>query len=277
MTETILSPNGVESYVVRVVVVPGLGAVAPVGALTPAEVQALRDDVATAMNQNLDDLANVTEAGKVEGMVLGVLADGSWSPQNLPGMIERVGTNWPVGGIKSVYDVNVLTVDKGIDIDTGLSIDGRAHLALVWGASGTTYAIARSDHSHPPTLVGRFSFNKAAAVLSGGTSELVNQAVTGMVATSTYDIDVIGRLEAVNTNSSGRIRLYTQIGAFSPQNTSHGFSGGVWTQITTDGTRMSVTGVTSLQVRLWAEYESGDPTALYDGFLKYVIHPRGGQ
>ena len=106
---------------------------------------------------------------------------------------------------------------------------------------------------------------------------LVNQTVTGLVSSVVYDVDITGKLEAVNTNSSGRLYLRSQIGANTAQSVSRGFSGGVWSEVSIDGTQMSVTGVTSLQLQFWAEYQSGDPTALYSGSLVYKISPRGGQ
>ncbi len=273
MTDTITLPSGVEVYEGKVLVLPGASTIMPVGDLTPADVQSLIDAVNAAMGQELGDLANVSEAGKVEGMVLGVLADGNWSPQVLTGKLERVGTNW---NTKEVQNVSWLTVGNGIDIHDGTSTGGRAHLQLVWGASGSSNAIARADHTHPPTLKSRYMFNKSAAVLGGGTSELVNETVTGLVSTVIYDVDITGRLEAVNTNMSGRLYLRTQIGANTEQSVTRGFSGGVWTEASTTGTQMSVTGVTSLQLKFWAEYQTGDPTALYTGELAYSITPRGG-
>lgn len=269
---TITLPSGVEVYEGKVLVIPGISSVMPTGDLTPAEVEALKDAVEAVLNQDLGELANVTEAGKSVGLVLTAQADGTWAPQSMTGVIERVSTNW---NANEVLDVELITVGPGIDVNSTLGAN-RAHLQLVWGTSGSGGAVARANHTHPPTLKGRFLFDKAAAVIGAGTSTLVNQTVAGLISSVVYDVDITGKLEGVNTNSSGRLFLRSQIGGNPSQSVSRGFSGGVWSEVSIDGTQMSITGVTSLQLQFWAEYQSGDPTALYTGSLVYRISPRGG-
>lgn len=277
MSDTITLPSGVEVDQGRVLVIPGAGVVMPVGDLTPSEVQALQDDVQAVLNQELGDLSNVSEAGKAEGMVLGALADGTWSPQVLTGKLDQVSTNWPPGATKNVPDVSWITLDQGIDINTGVSTGGRVHLQLVWGASGTQNVVARANHTHPPSPKGRYTFTKTGEVLSAGTSPLVDETVSGLIPGVVYDVDIRGTLEVVNTHLSGRIRLVAKIGTTAEHTVSRGASGGVWSEKSVTSTRMSITGVSSLRLQFWAEYESGDPTALYTGDLTYTVEPRGGQ
>lgn len=272
MTNTVLSPNGVESYSIRTIVVPGLGAVAPAGSLTPAEVQDLRDDVASVLGMGSGDLADVDLTGIDTGMIL-VRRSGQWVPEVPSVGLGRVATNW---NAKEISDVTYLTVGAGIDINTGLSTGGRAHLRLVFGASGTQDVVARANHTHPPTRVGKFRFDKSGAILSLGESMLVEESIGGLIPGVTYDIFVTGSLEVVNTNQSGRVQLMVKIGSGGGHGMARGASGGVWTEMNVTGTQMSLTGVTSVPVTFWVEYLSGDPTALYSGSLSYIVTPRGG-
>lgn len=275
MTDTITLPSGVEVYQGPILVLPGASTILPVGDLTPAEVQALRDDVAASMNKALGDLTNVSEAGKVAGSSLVVLPDGTWAPGVPTGAIGQVNQNW--GSFTYVSNVDEIAFTQGIAVEEDTGQPGRVRIVPQFGTSGTQYVAARADHQHPPTLKSRFTFDKNAAMLSAGESTLVNNYAGGLIPTVVYDVDITGRLEAVNSNSSGRLKLWTKIGGTgTPQSVSRGFSGGVWTEVAITGTRMSVSNVSSLQLQFWVEYESGDPTALYTGELSYRIDPRGG-
>lgn len=269
MTDTITLPSGVEVTNGMVLVVPGIGVVLPLGGLTPAEVADLRDDVAAVMGLELADLPDVDLTGLADGMYLRWDAtDSKWEPFAI------------ANGIRVRDAAATILSETAADLTFRLGLtathsSGRTYVQPVFGASGTADVVARSDHKHPPTLKGRYTFDKGAAVLGTGISSLVNETVTGLVAGITYDVDVTGTLEAVNTNLSGRLILHTRIGAAAAQSRSRGFSGGVWTEASNHGALMSVTG-TSLQLQFWAEYASGDPTALYTGELVYSISPRGG-
>lgn len=271
---SITLPSGVEVAEGPVLVIPRIGVVMPVGDLTPAEVQALRDDVASVMDMGIGDLANVDDSARQDGYVL-VYDDNTdtyistaaprgvqdvWSAAYIPDPQPRELQFWAplyLGPHPSNPEIT------------------RVHLSL--GSTGTSSTVARNDHTHPPTLTGRLAFNKGGAVLGAGTSDLINDSVSGLVSGVVYDVTVAGELEIVNTNNSGRILLHCRVGTTGTiQSVSRGGSGGVWTPISVHGTRMNVTGVTSLALRFWAEYESGDPTALYSGYLAYSITPRGG-
>src|SRR5690606_35619982 len=105
---------------------------------------------------------------------------------------------------------------------TATHSSGRTFVQPVFGASGIQDVVARADHRHPPTIKGRYTFDKAAAVLGAGTSSLVNETVSGLVSGVTYDVDIVGSLEAVNTNLSGRLVLHSRIGSAGAQSRSRG-------------------------------------------------------
>lgn len=270
MADTITLPSGLEVIEGRVLVIPGIGVVMPESDLTPTEVAALRADVASVLGMGLDDLADVMAASPADGDAL-LFSAGQWQP------------GAPLTGIKA-FNSSTLIRDEVKLIVTGYGLefsvhptDGAVFLLPVYGGTGSANSFSRSDHLHPPTLKGRFTFDKAAAVLGAGSSSLVNQSVSGLVPGVIYDVDITGRMEAVNTNLSGRLYLRTKIGTQAYQDVSRGFSGGVWTEVAAGGYRMGVTGGTSLQLQFEAQYQSGDPTALYAGELEYSITPRGGQ
>ena len=172
MTDTIKLPSGVEVYEGKSVRIPGLGTTVPVGNLTPAEVQALRDDVQAVLDLELGDLSNVSEAGKEPGLVLAVQEDGSWAPGETTGVIERVSTNW---NSNAVDEVSLISVGPGIDVNTSFSESGRAHLQLVFGA--TTDTIARGNHNHVQPLPVRVT-TAPSGYISGGSQPLGSTSVT---------------------------------------------------------------------------------------------------
>lgn len=278
MTDAITLPSGVEVDQGKVLVIPGYGGLMPVGDLTPAEVQALRDDVAALMGIGVGDLSDTDLSALQDGYIL------QWDALNNV-FIASPNTGLAVwqgdeGGSKAVVvsDVTSFIFSQEYGVEVVASADPHvAYPRVMYGSSGVANRAARSDHRHPPTLKRRYTFDKSAAVLSAGTNMLVNQTVTGLVPTVEYDVSLTGKIEVVNTNSSGRVALKTKIGSFPDEFTSRGVSGGVWTEITTDSSQMNVHGITNLQLQLWIEYQSGDPTALYTGSLTYDISPRGGQ
>lgn len=171
MTDTIKLPSGVEIYEGKAVRIPGLGTVMPAGDLTPAEVQALRDDVQAVLDLELGDLSNVSEAGKSEGLVLAVQSDGTWAPGETAGAIERVSTNW---NSNEALDVELITVGQGIDVNGSLGAN-RAHLQLVYGTEANT--VAQGNHSHPQPLPTRVT-TAPSGYISGGSQSLGTASVT---------------------------------------------------------------------------------------------------
>lgn len=271
MTDTITLPSGVEVMDGKVLVIPGIGVVLPVGDLTPADVQELRDEVAAVLGLRLADLPDVDLAGLADGNYL------RWDAAS--STFKAVALT---NGIRVRDTAAVILSENAADLTfraglTATQTGTRTYVSPVFGASGTAAVVARSDHAHPPTLIGRLDFDKAGAVLGAGTSDLVNTSVSGLIPGVVYDVAIDGVLEAVNTNLSGRLRLHCQIGSTgTTQTLSRGFSGGVWSTVVTKGTRMGVGAVSTLALRFWVEYLSGDPTTLYTGYLAYSITPRGG-
>lgn len=272
MTDTITLPSGVEVYEGKILVIPGIGVVIPPGSLTPAEVQQLRDDVASVLGMSLDDLADVAADAPASGDAL-VWNGTSWTPIPLLSGLSRVEQNY--GGSAGADDVTLLTFGQGLAVSNPAT--GRAHIVPVFGTTSTT--IAAGNHPHPPTIKGEIDFDKTGAVLSTGSSPLVSHTVTGIVPNLAYDVSITGTLEAVNTNLSGRLTLKTILGGSLEKERSFGFSGGVWSQKTIIDEIMSVSagGGNTMSLSFTAIYQSGDPTALYTGQLAYRFEPRGGQ
>lgn len=197
MTDTIKLPSGVEVYPGKALRIPGLGTVVPVGNLTPAEVQALRDDVADAMDKDLGDLMNVSEAGKEPGLVLAVQEDGSWAPGGLVGVIEQVRANW---NSNSVENVKLLTVGPGIDVDTQYAETQRAHLIPVFGTTSDT--IARGNHTHIQPIPVRVT-TAPSGYISGGSRSLGSTSVT-LANGITYivEAEVYGQLRGADPGAA---------------------------------------------------------------------------
>ena len=175
MDDTIRLPSGVEVYPGKSVRIPGLGTVVPTGNLTPAEVQALRDDVQAVLDLELGDLSNVTEADKVTGLVLTVQDDGTWAPQTMTGMLDRVGTNWPAGNVTTVNDVSALVFTPGISVAESGANPGLVLVSPVFGSTSDT--IARGSHTHVQPVPVRVT-TAPSGYISGGSQPLGSTSVT---------------------------------------------------------------------------------------------------
>lgn len=173
MSDVIKLPSGVEVYPSKSLRIPGLGTVVPVGDLTPAEVQALRDDVADAMNKGLVDLSDVDTAGDT-GMVLAKQEDGTFAFENVPGSLAEVGQNWG-SPVPVFFDIHSLRFRPGIYVEESSANPGLVLVGPVFGNAADT--IAEGDHTHTQPMPVRVT-TAPSGYMSGGSRSLGSTSVT---------------------------------------------------------------------------------------------------
>lgn len=172
MTDTIKLPSGVEVYPGKSVRIPGLGTIVPAGDLTPAEVQALRDDLADAMDKGLGDLNDVDTTGDTD-MVLFKQSDGTFAFGSMAGSMAEVGQNW--GSPVPVFtDIHSLRFRPGLYVEES---DVNPGLVLVGPVFGTTInTIAQGSHTHFQPLPTRVT-TAPSGYISGGSQPLGSTSV----------------------------------------------------------------------------------------------------
>lgn len=167
-----------------VLVVPSSASIPP-GNITAAEWLAIKDRVLVVEGRRLGDLADVDTSSVADGdaIVYDAGAD-AWVPGiasvPIPG---RHDTNEIIGDIKEI----ATSTERGTTSVESEFVSGRYIVGVNFGGTGTSTAVARSDHAHFQPIPERVS-TVPSGYISGGSQPLGSTSIT-VSAGKTYAIE----------------------------------------------------------------------------------------
>lgn len=208
---------------------------------------------------DLGDLNDVDTSGAANGYALTYDA-GTWKPTEIAGAVE--------------------TVTDTDSVDLTLA-SGDLQAAVKYAGTGVANTAARSDHSLSAP-VGKITTFASTGVLSSGTRSLLSTTIGPLTSGYVYDIDARFVVRARNNVNSGTFNLLCRVGTDGayPQLTRNVQTvGGVPADqeiIFGDANGdMVVTGTgASIAVTFSAQFSTGDPVDLRDGFIRIKASPR---
>lgn len=153
-----------------VIVVPSSADIPP-GNITEAEWLALKDRVTVVEGYDLADLGDVDTVGEA-GTALIKQEDGSFAFGTVSGAIDRIGN---AGTEENSYGVRWISLRRGIAFAE--SSPGTVFLDVVYGGTGGSNSVARSDHTHAQPLPVRVT-TAPSGYISGGSQPLGSTSVT---------------------------------------------------------------------------------------------------
>lgn len=246
------------------------------GNITDAEAAVIRADqaeiLARPVVEGIRDLADVADTVPAGGQVYQYNGTTqAWEPVTPTFGLSEVVKAGDAGSSQS----NVTRLVLQGPLTTSSAGAGSAYIAVLYGSTGVSAAIARDDHTH--TLFAALSLPfDASGSLSSGTRTLISGTLSGLTPAITYRITAELKIEARGEG--------TGAGRSLPRTTLNGnardrFGGsrgyvrhvsGVDREATMKHPGVTVTGVTSMAVNASIAHVDGDPKYIGGGEL--VVH-----
>lgn len=245
--------------------VPGL----PGDGFTAPEASALRTDVNEILARpniaGLDDIPDVNAAAPGDGeSLIYNSATGKWDTGVSTGSINTVRQTW--GDTTTVSAVNDLAIDAGLQVSP--SGVGTAILSVRLGGTGSSYLVARQDHTHVIFADRPFPF-VASGTLSGGTRTLVSGNVTGLDSDRSYILKGTLYLHQRGDGTGAsftRPRLTINGVGVDVFEDSRAVAGVLVTEVV-HHPGVGISGVTSVAVSATVSFQPGDPAYIGGGVL----------
>lgn len=253
----------------KVLVIPSVGTIAPVGDLTPGDVAALITRIEASENLGFVDLNDVEMIGVADGQVFAWDAATQHLVPITPGAPLAVDQG---GETTRVANVDLASFRDGFQVLPHSTIAGVVIITPIYGGTGTSDTIARADHTHKIRADVPFRYG-ASGTLSSGTRTLTSGNVTGLDP---------GRSYVITAHLSGDLRGEgTGAGYTMPRIVLNGNTRDRYGQVrTVSGVDRSfdmhhpgvvVTSVSSITATATLQYNEGDPINVGAGELVVSI------
>lgn len=270
MSDPTYLPSWTQDIYLIEVGIPG-----PAGTgFTAAEAMIVRDDLDELLARpeinTLESLTNIPDTGALTGETV-IKTAGGWDYGNPNGSLTYVTDSW--SGEPQVTDATILTTGAGIKVTEESAGSGkRAHMALQFGGTGSATTVSRSDHTHLP-IVPLKTFLPYQGVLSTGYRTLYADGITGLNASTTYDITVHLIFDVIQAGIDSTIVPRLGLGGGTLEGYQVKFLGhGKNVSLISHAT--GVTGVTNYPILARVFYSSGPQINIGEGEIFAVARPR---